>query len=56
MPKQSKAMQKLAEISPIGNATRGVGAGSRSSGLPSGWTVKVVQLVPKKDDSFYEED
>ena len=38
-----KEKQKLARISHIGNATHGVGAGSCSSGLPSGWTVKVVQ-------------
>ena len=48
IPKQSKAKQKLAEISPIGNATRGVGPGSHSSGLPSGWTVKVVQHGSEK--------
>ena len=42
MDRDAEATQKLVEISPIGNATRGVGAGSHSSGLSSGWTVNVV--------------
>ena len=53
MPKLRKAKQKLAQISAIGNATRGVGAGSRSSGIPSGWTVKVVERGAETGQLLY---